>query len=350
MKLKKNFHDEMTPVERRRAIQQGKEIDRIPVDLLIVDNKAQLVNCNVRDLFFDRKIMVEAELKTYERFGVDWLSCSPNSKAISQSLGGNFIFPENKSAYCGDPILKDYSYLEMLEPKEVSQDDRLKLYYEVAEDLAEIIYNEVNMHIYIGGPLTIASYLRGVENVMKDMRKHPENLHKLLKIVTESMKKVINAFSEIDGIVFALADPVSSCDITSPKNFNEFSYPYLKEVCDYAFEKTGEKPYIHICGKTEKIWDQIIKLKLSTFSIDNECNLREAVLYFGDKIGITGNIPPYSVMARGTHEDIKRSYESCLENGYRLNKNYILGLGCDYPLGSDLTNIDYLMHLVRSYH
>ena len=47
-----------------------------------------------------------------------------------------------------------------------------------------------------------------------------------------------------DGI--RLADPVASPALISPRYFRELVYPYLVEIMEYAEEKTGKRPSLHI--------------------------------------------------------------------------------------------------------
>ena len=55
--------------------------------------------------------------------------------------------------------------------------------------------------------------------------------------------------------------------------YERFVYPFTKELTDYAYEKTGKKVSLHMCGQTERIWDYFKKYELNEVSLDNIVDL-----------------------------------------------------------------------------
>jgi len=45
---------------------------------------------------------------------------------------------------------------------------------------------------------------------------------------------------------------MSSSTVIGPRQFKEFSFPYLKRLIDYIHTR-GKKVTLHICGKTRRI-------------------------------------------------------------------------------------------------
>lgn len=348
-KVKIHPADQMTPVERKQAVESGKSFDRMPVNLFMPDIKARMIECNISDLYNDVDKIIEAEVHAYEKYGSDWMFTGPNSKGIASSLGVKVEYFNAKLPKIAEYILTDYSQLNQIEPVQIEESERLQLFKRVAEGLADKAAGVVNISISLGGPLTIASYFRGTEILLRDLRKNPANLHQLLRIIVETQKNVVDAYQDIPGLTFALADPVASGSLLSPTYFKEFSLPYLNELADYIYRKRLEGPSLHMCGKMERFWPEIKTLNLSTFSIDNASDLKEAVDYFADRFPITGNVPPVDIMYNGDKEKIFQAVIECIRAVEGNPHKCTLGVGCDIPYNAPLENINYYMEAVRHY-
>lgn len=348
LSIKKHPEDEMTPLERSEAIEAGKTYDRVPTSLFVGEIKARLINESFDQIVHSVDAIVNAEIETFNRFGADGMSCGPNSYGIGTALGADVIFPEDSLPHPVSDYLTDYSMLDNMEPVNPYKDQPVKNKLEALDILAEKAEGIVGISSSVGGAMTIASYLRGAEDLLKDLRKNPEGVKKLLKLIVESQKNCIDAFAPY-GVRISLGDPVSSGSLLSPRLFEEFSYPALKEVSDYAYEKTGKKATLHICGKTESNWEAIKQLNLASYSLDNQSNLGEALEFFGDKMAVVGNIPPVDVMHQGTEEEIHESVKENIRVGQTSEHSHIVAFGCDIPAQAPLENLDYYMDAVRKY-
>ena len=107
----------------------------------------------------------------------------------------------------------------------------------------------------VAGPISTAIAVRPVEKVLKDTRKNPEMLHKLLDLTVECSLKWFEAFAhEFGPVPTNFSDPVTCIDVISKAQFDEFSLPYIKKLIDGTEKIMGSRPGAHICGKTSPIW------------------------------------------------------------------------------------------------
>lgn len=345
-KIIPHHQDEMTPIQREKAIEQGRAYDRIPVSTFAGEVSIRLTGCTMADYWHSKELMVETEIESFNRFGHDGLGLGPNSIGIAEAMGAHVRFPDYSNPYIEKPFIDDYSMLDSIEPLNPYKDSRIPMFLDACEMLKEAAGDVVGVGCSIGGPLTIAAYLRGVESTLKDMHKNPEQLHKLMKLVTKSTKNCIDALSIYD-VGFSIADPVASGTLISAKMFREFVKPYLKDITEYAVERAGKKPSFHLCGNSYKIWDDIASLKFSVFSIDNVMDLELAKREIGDKIAIMGNVDPVDVILRGDKEKIFDAVEKCINQGKNTPKGYYLSPGCSLSLKTPIENIDYFMDAAR---
>lgn len=349
--MKKNIiihpSDQMTPYERRTAIQNGKETDRILCVPFMSELKCRISDVSVWDFWHDAKKMVETEILVFNRFGQDRMIIGPNSRGITEALGGQSIYPENGVPYIEEIFLKEHSKLDILEPPSAGH-PRLQTFFQAAELLNTAAAGLVPMEASIGGPFTIASNLRGVENLLRDCRKAPEFVHRLMRLVTDTQKSCIDAIANYEmGI--AMADPVANPALIGPKFYETFVYPYTKELTEYAYKKTGQKVSLHMCGKTYRIWEYLKTYQLNELSLDNIIDLDKAADELGDFIPIAGNVDPVNIVMNGTKEEITNAVHACIASGQKSKKGYTLATGCDLPHTTAFQKIDWFMEAARTF-
>lgn len=346
--IQKHRADEMTPVERKKAIEEGKSYDRVPCVPFMGELKGVLSGISVWDLSHDPEKMAEAEIIPFNRYGYDRMDIGPNSRGITEALGGKVIYPEKGVPYMDAPLIQDYVRLESIEPVDARTNARIGDFARTAQILADKALRIVPVEMSIGGPLTIASNLRGVERLLRDLRKCPDDALRLIRLVADSERSCIDLAAQY-GMGIAMADPVANPALIGPKMYERFVYPFTKELTDYAYEKTGKKVSLHMCGQTEQIWDYFKKYELNEVSLDNIVDLEKAAQELGPYIPIAGNVDPVEIILNGTREEITQAVTSCISAGLKSRKGYVLASGCDIPETTRPEQIDSFMEAARAY-
>ncbi|HBC91732.1 MAG TPA: uroporphyrinogen decarboxylase, partial [Pelotomaculum sp.] len=80
--------------------------------------------------------------------------------------------------------------------------------------------------------------------------------------------------------------------LIGPKQYKEFSFPYMKELVEAVKEAGGAPPTLHICGNTKKIWQAMADTGAAVLSIEDKIDLSEIKHAVGDRVMIAGNIRP----------------------------------------------------------
>ena len=198
--IQKHRADEMTPVERKKAIEEGKSYDRVPCVPFMGELKGVLSGISVWDLSHDPEKMAEAEIIPFNRYGYDRMDIGPNSRGITEALGGKVIYPEKGVPYMDAPLIQDYGRLDSMEPVDARTNARIRDFARTAQILADKALPIVPVEMSIGGPLTIASNLRGVERLLRDLR--PALMQDLTACVISSLDpfKMISTGSTFPAI------------------------------------------------------------------------------------------------------------------------------------------------------
>lgn len=348
MQIKYQNGDYMTPKERMRAMLSGEKFDRYPCAPVISELKPVLTGTSVREFWYDPIKMAEAEIQVFQRFQYDKITIGPNTRGITEALGGEFIYPQSGCPFIRKPFLTDYKQLDYLTPVNALTSPRMAPFSIEAEILNEKLGNIIDLTTHIGGPFTIASNLLGIERLLRDCRRFPEHVLKLLRIICDSQKSCIDWAAQYN-LGICMADPVASVDLIGPKMYQEFVYPLTKELTDYAHLKTGQKVYLHMCGNSRKIWDFFKEYSLSALSLDNCIDLRDAVDFFGNDVIVTSNIDPIEIMMSGSKEKIFNSIKNCIEIGKDCKKGFVLSTGCDVPSSTPAAHTDWFMEAARKY-
>lgn len=338
--------DQMTPKERMQAFGQGKEIDRIPCSPFLGESVAQTFGHTIYDYNHSVDVLVDVAVKSFETFRPDSIGFGPGLQGIPEAMGSGVVFTENNTPYISKPAISDYSEIGKLKPIDVYKDGRIHYFLEALKITNDKLSNEVGVGTSVGGPFTVASFLRGTDKFLRDLTKNKEMAHELLEISTQSVLNYIDAACDI-GLSPGLAEPNASCTMISSKNFEEFAKPYLKRCMDRIVERTGGGSTLHICGKTKKIWGHMVDIGISNLSLDNVDDIGELKEAYGDKVCLIGNVDPVETVMRGSIEDIYTKAKECIIKGHDSQKGFILSTGCDIPIGTDPQKIIALMDAAR---
>lgn len=343
------LREEMTSKERREAYFRGEEVDRLPCAIMFEETAAVYAGINVKEYYFDSDKMLEAEKFIVREFGAESCGINVTLRGMGEALGSKMGYSDTRASFLIDPVLKDYKMLDNMDIVNPYKDGRMPIILEALGKIKKELGNEASVGSGISGPISAASLVRGTEYLMRDCIQNKEGLHKLLEFITECNLAYVKAVYNEHGIVCGIGDPVSCGNLLSPKQFNEFSKPYLKKTIDGIYKITGEKPYLHICGKTKGIWKELRDLNISTFSVDNCEDIEEVKNVLGDKVCLVGNIDPVAIIRNGTVEDVYREVKNCIEKAADSPKGYVVGTGCDIPSGAPIENIKAVIEATKKY-
>ena len=202
----------------------------------------------------------------------------------------------------------------------------------------------------MAGPITTVVAMRPIEQVLRDMRKDPESLHRTLELVVVcNLKYVRTGFEELGITSWSISDPVTTTDILGVRYFREFSGPYLKKLREGIVKITGSEPTIHICGHSRPVWKDLADMGFNMLSIDNCEDMLEFQKIVGDRMFLTGNVQPVDVMRNGTIDDVIEAVKLSLRTGAENPKGFMLNTGCQVPMGTPLENMDAFFYAARKY-
>lgn len=340
------LQDTMTPVQRVQAIANGKQADRLPCNPNIANGVARIYGCKISEFNHNPRAIAQAQMAAYRRFGCDGLRIFTDLFTIAEAMGAEVTLPDDNTADLAKPAIHSLEDMDKLRPADPYRDGRLPVHLEAMKYLRDLAGDEIRCSAGIVGPFTNAFFLFGVDNTLKLIYKNPEAVHKLCRISLESCKAYAEAALQI-GLGPTISEPMSSCTVVSPQAFREFSLPYLKELIDFIGAYNGTKVTLHICGQTDKIWQDVAALGIGGMSIDNVASLKDCKQAIGHQTKILGNVDPGGIMYSGTVRDVRlKTLEGILDT-YDSPQGYVVMSGCSLPVETPLENIQAMMDTVR---
>jgi uroporphyrinogen decarboxylase len=341
-------NDKASPKERMAAFAKGETLDRIPCVPLLGQNCAPLYGYSVRQFNTSADVMADVARKVFQEFRPDSISIGTGLQGMPEALGAALDFPEMSAPKMAAPGFTEYAELDDMEPADPYKSGRLPIFLEALEKLKKAVGDEVPVGTGFGGPLTAALLFSGTDRALRDIRRKPEAMHKVLELVTASLMRFIDAAVDI-GLGLSVSEPLCSSTVIRPQFFEIFAQPYLKRLVDYTREKHQKTLGIHICGRSKAIWPQVADTGLTSFSIDNIEDVGEARETIGHRMTVMGNVSPVSTLFDGSVEDVYREAKMCIEKGKGSLKGYILSSGCEIPVATPRENIMALMDAARMY-
>ncbi|MBP2626192.1 MAG: hemE 2 [Firmicutes bacterium] len=345
--MKTLWKDKMTPKERMKAFAAGEQLDRIVCMPMVTDQAYSLAGGTMSKYYHSATLMAQAQINAFETYELDSVGSGPGLFGIAEAIGTKLVFPEDNVPYVSIPAISSYENLGNMNLIDPYRSGRLPIFLEALKIIQEAVKERVSVGCAVAGPITTAAAVRGTDSFLKDMRRCPEMVHRLLQYVTDNTILFIDVLCDI-GIKPSIADPVASGTMISEKHFREFAKPYLKQYSDRIIQRWGSGPFVHICGDTTKIWSDMVDFGATVLSLDNQVDLAEAKNEVGHRACLSGNVRP-NTLWRGTPQQVAIEVKECLRKAYDNPKGFILSSGCGLPVGTPVDNVIAMMDAARQY-
>ncbi len=339
--------DILTPRERSKAFSEGKPMDRIICLPMVAISAAYLIGKTIKEFQLDPEVMAQSHIAAYKKFKYDSVGLSTNCSVLAEAMGAKLDYPEDDAANCIEPLVKSREDLSKVKDIDPEKDGKLWVFYKAFKIVNEEIGHEVPISISVSGPVTTAATLRGTEAFARDMYADPNLCHELLRRSTDNIKRHIKTIVAHGADIGAIADPIASASVISPKMFKQFAFPYIKELVDYI-HSFNRGAALHICGKSEKILELMVETGADTISVD-KVDLKVVKEVVAGRAAIVGNVDTTDEMLHGPVEKIQEVCKRYIDLMRDYNGLYILSTGCDISPKAPFEYVQAMMDVARSY-
>lgn len=339
----------MTGYERIQAALSGKRADKTPIMLHNFMMAAREAGYTMEQYRNDPKIIADTFIRAVEKYQYDGITVDIDTVTLAGACGVPVDFPNDEPARSHEGLLDSLMDVEQLKPLRI----QTYKYVDIWCEAVHLLKQHFQQEIFIRGncdqaPFSLATMLRGTENLMLDLCLEPqERVFALLDYCLEATTQFVSLMKEAGADMISNGDSPAGPSMMSPEMYQTFALPYEKKVCDWSHQQ-GLPYLLHICGNTDIILDDMISVGADVLELDYLTNTLVAENKMRDWVAFAGNIDPSGVLALGTPALVAEKTEELLRI-FQDNPRFILNAGCAIPPTTPAENLETMIRVARDF-
>ncbi len=305
----------MTPWERFVAVARGNQTDTIPA-AFIVDSPwlPGYAGIDTLDYFLRDDEWQRINLDLLERFPeVAWIPgfwIEYGMAAEPSAFGARVVWHHDRPPSI-EAVRGGLEALADIEPPDPQAHGLMPLVlqgYVNAEK--KLLPRGINIKMVCArGPFAVAGWVLGITEFMTALVEDPETAHRFLDTVTTTIIAFLRAQLDVlrapEGVM-VLDDIVG---MVSPKMFEEFVRPYFSRI----FQEF--KGLVKVYHNDTPCAHLLAPLSTLGFDVFNFSHLHDIALVRSKmpNVALMGNVPPLSLMVRGTPQQVEAWARECVQ-------------------------------------
>jgi len=325
----------MNSYKRYMNTLQGKPVDFLPRTPILMQYAAEYSGASYAEFAAAYQVLTLANIECARHFGIDQLSCISDPYRETHGFGGKITYVPDGPPRCSHPLeaQKNLSVLDLPDPHRSERMlDRILAVREYRRK-----YNlDYSVLGWVEGPAAEAADLRNVMNFLTDLIDDEPFSAELMDLCLHTALDFARAQIEAGADTIGIGDAIASQ--ISPAMYERVVQPREKKLVQ-AIHKMGAKVKLHICGNITHLLPGISDLGVDILDVDHMvdmCRVRETV---GDKVTLSGNLDPVSVIKNGTPDQIKKAFRRLYKE---VGNPYMVNAGCEIPSGTPQENLQAL--------
>jgi MtaA/CmuA family methyltransferase len=333
----------MNSRERVFALLEGRPVDRLPLMPITMMFAARHSGAKYGKYALDHRVLVEAQIRTAERFGFDHVSTITETREAPDCGACIRLFEDQPYAIDEQQArLADKSALAAMQSPDPLTAAHMRDRLEGIARLKKEIGEKKIVEGWVEGPCGAAADLRGINTLMLDFFDDPAFVRDLFEFVLVLALCFGRAQAEAGADIIGIGDPAAS--LVGPRIYEEVVWPYQKKLVD-GLHATGVRLRLHICGDTRKILEGMGRLGCEIIDIDSKVPISEARSRMGPAQVLLGGIDPVRVLQNGTPAQVAAAVADCHN---QAGPRYIIGAGCEVPPDTPAENLFEMLRYAES--
>lgn len=288
-------------------------------------------------------------IRAVEEFDYDGILLDIDTATLAGAVGVPLDLPEDLPARVNGPRLHSLSEVEGLEPPDIRASWQVQVWLEAAR----LLKRHFGDTVFLRGncdqaPFSLAGLMRSTEGWLLDLTE-PElegPAHRLLDYCAQAGVQFIQAMTETGAHMVSNGDSLAGPDMVSPGLYRQFALPYEKRLA--AAAHAAGLPYaLHICGKADRILEDMLSTGADALELDYKTDVRLAHGRMRDRAVFIGNLDPSGVLALGTPELVEQKTRE-LVSVFSDTPRFILNAGCAIPADTPPANLRAMLRASRS--
>jgi uroporphyrinogen decarboxylase len=277
-------------------------------------------NVTFLELCKSPELCVEVTLQPVDLLGMDAAILFSDILILMEAMGAPLDFHEGKGPIFATTVRDRQALDRLIVP---DPDATVGFVMETIRLLRKEL--QVPLIGFAGAPFTCATYLieggstKTFWETKKLMYTQPELFHGLMAKITEATILYLQAQARAGAQALQLFD--SWAGILAPCDYEEFAFPYVREVL--ASLKSYELPLIYFANNGATLLEYSVKSGADVIGLDWRINIGDAIARVGNK-AVQGNIDPFALLL--PKEKLKERIRRLLDDA-RAAHGHIFNLG-----------------------
>lgn len=340
----------MSSVDRVERVLSGGIPDRVPTGLHNFMMSAMASGLPFPEYLQSGEAMADGGIKAWREYGHDLVILENGTVALAQACGCGVSYLAESAPVLVTPALSSLDEVDGLVLPDPYKDHPL------VENLkaTRLVAREIGKQAFImgradQGPFSLASMVLGIENFLMAVLDPAKRagLHRLLEFTTEAVYRYAVAQAEAGAAITSIGESLAGPDVSSPKVYKEYEWPYAKKLVDRLNGKHIRLAY-HICGNATRIVDGMVSTGAALLELDYKCDLPKVKAAIQGKTSVLGVIDPSSVLALGPPELVTQRAREELAI-MAPGGGFVLSPGCGLPPKTPPENIHALVDAARRF-
>jgi uroporphyrinogen decarboxylase len=338
----------MNPVERCLRAIRHESLDRVPVIPLIISHAVQLAGVSYWTYNRDPNVIVDCQVAAWQKYGYDGIHVTTDNWILPEALGVPVQFyPDLPPTGLVRPLAgtTDLSALRPLaEARSAARMGLLPEATRYARDLlGDTCFIKTN---FDQGPFSLASAVRGIEQLMIDMHDDEGFVFDLLEICTEMVYELGFAVGRAGPHAITFGDSVAG--LISRKDYIKFAFPAEQVVVRKLHAALDMPVFLHICGNASHIFDYMAATGADALELDHFNDFAEVKRQVGSTVCLEGNLDPTGVLLQGTPELVCEKSVGLIRAA-GSSGGLILSSGCEVPRDTPPRNLAAMVRAAKDF-
>jgi MtaA/CmuA family methyltransferase len=338
----------MDGYQRIRSALRGERPDSTPVMLHNFMMAAREAGITMRQFRQDPRAICRAFTVALENYGYDGIVVDVDTATLAGAVGVPVDFPEDLPARCAGCRLNRLEEVQDLPPVDVTEYWGVQVWLEGTRLLRSHFGNEV----FIRGncdqaPFSLACAMRSIEAWMLDVANAEKRplVQLLLEYCTAACTQFIRLMAESGAHIVSNGDSPAGPEMVSPTIYRELALPFERRIIECA-HSVGMPHFLHICGKTNRILEDMVSTGADGLELDFKTDVRLAHDVLKDKAVFIGNIDPSGVLALSAPRLVEQKTRELLDI-FADTPRFILNAGCAIPSETPPENLRAMIRVAR---
>ncbi len=319
-------------------------MDRLPLMPITMMFAADYADIPYRRYASDCRALVEAQLRTAEDFGFDYVSCISDPAREAADCGAAVVYYDSQPPALDESraLLADKTRLATLRLPEPHDGPRMSDRIQAAALFKEKAGHEMLIEGWVEGPCAEGADLRGINALMMDFMEDPAFVEDLFAFAAELGLAFAKAQLDAGADIIGLGDAAAS--LVGPAIYEQYVWAHEKRLID-GIHEMGGKTRLHICGNTQPLLAAMGRLGCSMVDLDWMVPMIDARTIMGETQVLAGNLDPVAVMRQSDAHTVWNKLHECHK---AAGSNYIIAAGCEIPRDAPHENVHTLLRYATS--